>query len=60
MKVRVMIVDGVIDTVLLKSDNDENLNMEIVDYNKDEHDLEWLHQFYEEDGFEDVPFEVIS
>ncbi len=59
MKIKVMIVDSVVDTVL--GDNEamqSNLQVEIVDFDRDTDNKESLNTHYE-DKMQDIPFSII-
>lgn len=58
MKIKVMIVDGVVDTVLGDDEAmQSNLQVEIVDFDRDRDSKEALNARYES-GLQDIPFRI--
>lgn len=56
MKIKVMIRDGIIDTVLGdKEALESDLEVEIVDYDRNLGDEELFNKHYDEEGMSDIP-----
>lgn len=59
MKIKVIITDGVIDTVLMdQAAMDTDIDIQIVDYDSDCDSHDALLAEYETDGLQDAPFNV--
>lgn len=59
MKAKIIIIDGVIDTVLGTQDALEtDLQIEVVNFDRETDSKELLDKEYEEDGMLDLPFNI--